>query len=180
VGALGTLGVGAMGMLGAMGSVLCGGTGRNGVGAVENKADAAGTPSVAGLVPGRRGRRGVGAMGLARWWGWQRGRGGGRACWQRVPVPAQAERRLQALEGKESRAQRRLRELAQRVTALRERDRDTRRVAQQAKDGAERATTASGTLSQVSPGHSTAPRGARGAGGSSASPCPCAARTWRR
>ncbi|OPJ71971.1 hypothetical protein AV530_009303 [Patagioenas fasciata monilis] len=60
----------------------------------------------------------------------------------------EAERRLQALEGKESRAQRRLRELAQRVTALRERGRDTRRVAQQAKDGAQRATAASGTLSQ--------------------------------
>ncbi|NWX10009.1 LAMB2 protein, partial [Caloenas nicobarica] len=60
----------------------------------------------------------------------------------------EAEPRLQALEGKESRAQRRLQELAQRVTALQERGRDTRRMAQQAKDGAQRATAASGTLSQ--------------------------------
>ncbi|KAK1198689.1 LAMB2 protein, partial [Pygoscelis papua] len=60
----------------------------------------------------------------------------------------EVERRLQALEGKESRAQRRLQELAQRVTALQERGRDARRMAQQAKDGAQRATTASGTLSQ--------------------------------
>ncbi|NWH69418.1 LAMB2 protein, partial [Piaya cayana] len=60
----------------------------------------------------------------------------------------EAERRLQALEGKESRVQRRLQELAQRVTALQEQDRDARRVAQQAKDRAQRATTASGTLSQ--------------------------------
>ncbi|NXF48912.1 LAMB2 protein, partial [Oceanites oceanicus] len=60
----------------------------------------------------------------------------------------EAERRLQALEGKESRAQRRLRELAQRVTTLQERGRDAQRVAQQAKDGAQRATAASGTLSQ--------------------------------
>ncbi|NXW46909.1 LAMB2 protein, partial [Nyctiprogne leucopyga] len=60
----------------------------------------------------------------------------------------EAERRLQALEGKESRAQRRLRELAQRVTTLQQQGRDARRVAQQAKDGAQRATAASGTLSQ--------------------------------
>ncbi|NXQ85293.1 LAMB1 protein, partial [Nyctibius grandis] len=60
----------------------------------------------------------------------------------------EVERRLQALEGKETRAQRRLRELAQRVAALQERGRDARRVAQQARDGAQRATTASGTLSQ--------------------------------
>ncbi|KAF1508526.1 Laminin subunit beta-1, partial [Eudyptula albosignata] len=60
----------------------------------------------------------------------------------------EVERRLQALEGKESRAQRRLQELAQRVTALQERGRDARRVAQQAKDGAQRATTALGTLNQ--------------------------------
>ncbi|NXT21199.1 LAMB1 protein, partial [Syrrhaptes paradoxus] len=60
----------------------------------------------------------------------------------------EAERRLQALAGKESRARRRLRELAQRVTALQEQDRDARRMAQQAKDGAQRATAAAGTLSQ--------------------------------
>ncbi|NXC76981.1 LAMB1 protein, partial [Anhinga anhinga] len=60
----------------------------------------------------------------------------------------EAERRLQALEGKESRAQRRLQELAQRVTALQEQGQDVRRVAQQAKDGAQRATAASGSLSQ--------------------------------
>lgn len=97
------------------------------------------------------------AVGLAMW-----------AQWQPVPMHVQAERRLQALEGKESRAQRRLRELAQRITALRERGRDTRRMAQQAKDGAQRATAASGTLSQVSlgpawPQHST--ERALGAGG---------------
>ncbi|NXX15823.1 LAMB2 protein, partial [Podargus strigoides] len=60
----------------------------------------------------------------------------------------EAERRLQALEGKASRAQRRLRELAQRVTTLQEHGQDARRVAQQAKDGAQRATAASRTLSQ--------------------------------
>ncbi|NXG66102.1 LAMB2 protein, partial [Hemiprocne comata] len=60
----------------------------------------------------------------------------------------EAERRLQALEGKESQAQRRLRELAERVTALQEQGRDARRLAQQAKDGAQRATATSGTLSQ--------------------------------
>ncbi|NWZ46443.1 LAMB2 protein, partial [Haliaeetus albicilla] len=60
----------------------------------------------------------------------------------------EAERRLQALEGKESRAQRRLRELAQRVTTLQEQGRDARRVAQQAKDGAQRATATSDTLGQ--------------------------------
>ncbi|XP_009890852.1 PREDICTED: laminin subunit beta-2-like [Charadrius vociferus] len=60
----------------------------------------------------------------------------------------EAERRLQALEGKESRAQRRLQELAQRVNTLQEQGQDARRTAQQAKDGAERATAASGTLSQ--------------------------------
>ncbi|NXT80472.1 LAMB1 protein, partial [Zapornia atra] len=60
----------------------------------------------------------------------------------------EAERRLQALEGKESRVQRRLQELAQRVTMLQERGRDARRMAQQAKDGAQRATADSGTLSQ--------------------------------
>ncbi|NXL39697.1 LAMB2 protein, partial [Glaucidium brasilianum] len=60
----------------------------------------------------------------------------------------EAERRLQALVGKESRAQRRLRELAQRVATLEERGQDARRVAQQAKDGAQRATATSGTLSQ--------------------------------
>ncbi|NXU80906.1 LAMB1 protein, partial [Oreotrochilus melanogaster] len=60
----------------------------------------------------------------------------------------EAERRLQVLEGKESRAQRRLRELAQRVTALQKQGQDARSLAQQAKDGAQRATAASGTLSQ--------------------------------
>lgn len=103
------------------------------------------------------------------------------ACRQPVPMPAQAERRLQALEGKESRAQRRLRELAQRVTTLQQQSRDAHRVAQQAKDGAQRATTASGTLSQVSSGpartwHST--KGVQGVEGGSASLCPCATRTW--
>ncbi|NWR83114.1 LAMB2 protein, partial [Furnarius figulus] len=60
----------------------------------------------------------------------------------------EAERKLQALDGKESRVQRRLRELAQHVTALQERGQDARNMAQQAKDGAQRATTTSGTLSQ--------------------------------
>ncbi|NXP16201.1 LAMB2 protein, partial [Thinocorus orbignyianus] len=60
----------------------------------------------------------------------------------------EAERRLQALEGKESRAQRRLRELARHVTTLQEQGQDARRLAQQARDGAQRATAASGTLSQ--------------------------------
>ncbi|NXP17647.1 LAMB1 protein, partial [Scytalopus superciliaris] len=60
----------------------------------------------------------------------------------------QAERKLQALDGRESRVQRRLRELAQRVTALQEHNRDARHMAQQAKDGAQRATATSGTLSQ--------------------------------
>ncbi|NXG10640.1 LAMB2 protein, partial [Sakesphorus luctuosus] len=79
----------------------------------------------------------------------------GSALWSvRVTIRAaenkakEAERKLQALDGKESRAQRRLRELAQRVTALQERGRDARHMAQQAKDGAQRATTTSGTLSQ--------------------------------
>lgn len=126
-----------------------------------------------GLVPWVCQSSGAGAVGAA----------GRHACQQLVPMPAQAERRLQVLEGKESRAQRRLRELAQRVTALQERGRDARRMAQQAKDGAQRATTASGTLSQVSPGparlrHST--KGVWGARGGSASLCLCAARTWRR
>ncbi|NXM69122.1 LAMB1 protein, partial [Serilophus lunatus] len=60
----------------------------------------------------------------------------------------QAERKLQALDGKESRAQRRLQELAQRIAALQERGRDARHIAQQAKDGAQRAATTSGTLNQ--------------------------------
>ncbi|NXI85722.1 LAMB1 protein, partial [Rhipidura dahli] len=60
----------------------------------------------------------------------------------------EAERRLQVLDRKESQAQRRLRELAQRITALQEHGRDARHMAQQAKDGAQRATTTSGTLSQ--------------------------------
>ncbi|NXN63187.1 LAMB1 protein, partial [Himantopus himantopus] len=60
----------------------------------------------------------------------------------------EAERKLQALEGKESRAEQRLRELAQRVNTLQKQSQDARRVAQQAKDGAERATATSGTLTQ--------------------------------
>ncbi|NXG24218.1 LAMB2 protein, partial [Grallaria varia] len=60
----------------------------------------------------------------------------------------EVERKLQALDGKESRAQRRLQELAQHVTALQERGQDARHMAQQAKDGAQRATTTSGMLSQ--------------------------------
>ncbi|NXQ11478.1 LAMB1 protein, partial [Peucedramus taeniatus] len=60
----------------------------------------------------------------------------------------EAERRLQALDRKESQAQRRLRELAQRITTLQERGRRARHMAQQAKDGAQRATATSGTLSQ--------------------------------
>ncbi|NXA06208.1 LAMB1 protein, partial [Sapayoa aenigma] len=60
----------------------------------------------------------------------------------------QAEHRLQVLDGKESRAQRRLQELAQRITALQKRGRDAVNMAQQAKDGAQRATTTSGTLNQ--------------------------------
>lgn len=74
-----------------------------------------------------------------------------------VAVPAaacvhtcQAERRLQVLDRKESQAQRRLRELAQRVTALQESGQDAQHMAQQAKDRAQSATTTSGTLSQVS------------------------------
>ncbi|XP_068010280.1 laminin subunit beta-1-like [Melanerpes formicivorus] len=60
----------------------------------------------------------------------------------------EAERRLKALEGKESRVQRRLQELAQRITTLEEQGRDTRRVAQQAKDRVQHATATSGTLTQ--------------------------------
>ncbi|XP_057887752.1 laminin subunit beta-2-like isoform X2 [Melospiza georgiana] len=60
----------------------------------------------------------------------------------------EAERRLQALDRKESQAQRRLRELAQRIATLQEHGRGARHLAQQAKDGAQRATTTSGTLSQ--------------------------------
>ncbi|NXO90135.1 LAMB1 protein, partial [Certhia brachydactyla] len=60
----------------------------------------------------------------------------------------EAERRLQVLVRKESQVQRRLRELAQRITALQERSRDARHMTQQAKDGAQRASTMSGTLSQ--------------------------------
>lgn len=87
-------------------------------------------------------------VGLASW---HRGHGGCCPHCQLVPVPSQAERRLQALEGKESRAQQRLQELAQSIAALQERGQDTRRVAQQARDGAQRATATSGTLSQVRP-----------------------------
>lgn len=124
-----------------------------------------------------------GVVGWPMRWGWHRGGGGRCACRQPVPVPVQAERRLQALEGKESRAQRRLRELAQHVTTLQERGQDVRRLAQQAKEGAQRATAASGTLSQVTSGPAWKWRGTegvRGARGGSASPCPCATRTWRR
>ncbi|NXS77377.1 LAMB2 protein, partial [Erpornis zantholeuca] len=60
----------------------------------------------------------------------------------------EAERRLKVLHRKESQAQRRLRELAQRITSLQERGRHAHLLAQQAKDGAQRATTTSGTLSQ--------------------------------
>lgn len=60
----------------------------------------------------------------------------------------EAERKLKALQGKESRLQRRLRELAQRVTALQQRRQDAQRLAQDAKDGAQRATATSRTLSQ--------------------------------
>ncbi|NXB74033.1 LAMB1 protein, partial [Donacobius atricapilla] len=60
----------------------------------------------------------------------------------------EAERRLQVLDRKELQAQRRLRELAQHITALQERGRDTRHMAQQAKDVAQRATATSGTLGQ--------------------------------
>lgn len=70
---------------------------------------------------------------------------------QPVPVRAQAERRLQALEGKESRTQQRLQELGQSITALQEQGQDTRRMAQRAKDGAQRATATAGMLSQVRP-----------------------------
>lgn len=74
-----------------------------------------------------------------------------------VAVPAapgvptcQAERSLRVLDRKELQAQRRLQELAQRITALQESSRDAHHMAQQAKDGAQRATTTSGMLSQVS------------------------------
>ncbi|XP_030083909.2 laminin subunit beta-1-like isoform X4 [Serinus canaria] len=60
----------------------------------------------------------------------------------------EAERRLQVLDRKESQAQRRLRGLAQRITTLQEHGRDAHHMAQQAKDGAQRATITSGTLSQ--------------------------------
>ncbi|NWI50062.1 LAMB2 protein, partial [Calyptomena viridis] len=60
----------------------------------------------------------------------------------------QVGRKLQGLDGKESRAQQRLQELAERITALQEHGQDTRHMAQQAKDGAQRATTTSGTLNQ--------------------------------
>uniref|UniRef100_A0A663EUM5 Laminin subunit beta-1 n=1 Tax=Aquila chrysaetos chrysaetos TaxID=223781 RepID=A0A663EUM5_AQUCH len=65
-----------------------GGTGTNGVGAVESKADAVGTPRVARLVPGGRGWCALRATGLPRLWGWHRGCGGRRACQQPVPVLA--------------------------------------------------------------------------------------------
>lgn len=60
----------------------------------------------------------------------------------------EAERRLQVLDRKESQAQRRLQELARHITALQEHGRDAHHMAQQAKEGAQRATTTSGTLSQ--------------------------------
>ncbi|NWU89131.1 LAMB2 protein, partial [Upupa epops] len=60
----------------------------------------------------------------------------------------EVERRLQVLQGKESRVQRRLQDLVQRIATLQEQDQDTHRMAQQAKDGAQRATVISGTLSQ--------------------------------
>lgn len=86
-------------------------------------------------------------------------------------MPAQAERKLQALQGKESRLQRRLRELAQRVAALQERGQGARRMAQEAKEGAQRATATSGTLSQVSP--SPAPGRRFGCGTLSLTVPPC-------
>ncbi|NXM88566.1 LAMB1 protein, partial [Oenanthe oenanthe] len=60
----------------------------------------------------------------------------------------EAERSLRVLDRKESQAQRRLRELAQLITALQKSSQDARHMAQQAKDGAQRATTTSGMLSQ--------------------------------
>ncbi|NWJ04646.1 LAMB1 protein, partial [Crypturellus undulatus] len=60
----------------------------------------------------------------------------------------EAERRLQALEGKEQRVQKRLRELAQRVAALQQQSRESRRLAQQAEGRAQLATAAAGMLSQ--------------------------------
>ncbi|NXR25031.1 LAMB1 protein, partial [Cinclus mexicanus] len=60
----------------------------------------------------------------------------------------EAERSLRVLDRKESQAQRRLQELAQHITVLQESSQDTRHMAQQAKDGAQRATTTSGMLSQ--------------------------------
>ncbi|NXQ61937.1 LAMB1 protein, partial [Anthoscopus minutus] len=60
----------------------------------------------------------------------------------------EAERRLQVLDRKESQAQRRLQELAERITALLEHGQDVHHMAQQAKDGAQHATTTSGMLSQ--------------------------------
>ncbi|NXI53081.1 LAMB2 protein, partial [Chloroceryle aenea] len=60
----------------------------------------------------------------------------------------EVERRLQALEVKESQAQQWLQDLAQGITAVQERTQDTRRMAQEAKNRAQRATTTSGTLNQ--------------------------------
>ncbi|XP_048171525.1 laminin subunit beta-2-like isoform X3 [Corvus hawaiiensis] len=60
----------------------------------------------------------------------------------------EAERRLQVLDKKESQAQRRLQELARHINALQEHGRDAHHMAQQAKEGAQRATTTSGTLTQ--------------------------------
>ncbi|XP_005053248.1 PREDICTED: laminin subunit beta-2-like isoform X2 [Ficedula albicollis] len=60
----------------------------------------------------------------------------------------EAERSLRVLDRKESQAQRRLQELAQLITTLQESSQDARHMAQQAKDGAQRATTTSGMLSQ--------------------------------
>ncbi|XP_041871749.1 laminin subunit beta-2-like isoform X3 [Corvus kubaryi] len=60
----------------------------------------------------------------------------------------EAERRLQVLDKKESQAQRRLQKLARHINALQEHGRDAHHMAQQAKEGAQRANTTSGTLTQ--------------------------------
>ncbi|NXD30338.1 LAMB2 protein, partial [Spelaeornis formosus] len=123
--------------------------GSNGISAVENKIDALGTSWVGRLVLGKCG------------WHWQvagTGRCQGSEAGTMGMVVAvaaaagvhtyQAERRLRALDRKESQAQRRLRELAQGITALQEHSQDARHMAQQAKERAQLATTTSGMLSQ--------------------------------
>ncbi|XP_059572078.1 laminin subunit beta-2 isoform X2 [Alligator mississippiensis] len=61
----------------------------------------------------------------------------------------EVERRLQALEGTESQLLSRLRELAQAAGALQEKTEATRQLATQARQGAERATAATGALDQA-------------------------------